>query len=413
MADTNLSKSLSSIVNSLSGLYDANVAVTNTAEAISSAIGAGFSSTNTVSGFVASSVATAKSAIEEVIGTNSDATISSTTLWNAIKEVQDEADAKVVAQGVARTNADDAISAAIGEGFNSTDTVKAAIEAIQTAAISVSGAANNAVEVTSEGVNKTVGLKINANDKFLSQTSDGLSATFSLKKVTTGLGDTVAAEYYIEDKNGQQVGDRISIAKDKFLKSADFVQGTGSGDDKLQLTFNTADGTEDVVDIPLSGLFDEYTAGAGIALTPTSTGIEISGVVDAASEAFLTVGANGFKLSGVNTAIETAVDAEEQRATGVENAIRTDLDALSTNFDTKLAGVTSTVTGLIDAEESARIAADNSITGLIQTGFNITGEVTAESVATNSVSAQINAYDASLADVLADLEAIKAKVESL
>lgn len=224
------------------------------------------------------------------------------------------------------------LSGAIGEGYSSANTVKAAIEAISAAAISVSGAADGAIEVTSSGagnVNKTVALKINANDKFLSQTSDGLSAQFTLvKKVSgdTGFNDTtgnIAAEYYIADKNGTQVGDRISIAKDQFLQSASFVQGSGSGDDKLQLTFNRADGSQDVVDIPLSGLFDEYTAGAGIAVTPTATGIEISGVVDQNSE-FLTVGPNGFKVDGVTTAINTAKDA-------LSSAIGT--DATSGEFD--------------------------------------------------------------------------------
>ena len=74
--------------------------------------------------------------------------------------------------------------------------VKKAIEDIQAAAISVTGASNNAVEVTSSGANnvdKTIGLKIASGDKFLTQTSAGLSANVSIVKATSLTDATITS----------------------------------------------------------------------------------------------------------------------------------------------------------------------------------------------------------------------------
>lgn len=252
------------------------------------------------------------------------------------------------AETAARTAADSFISGQVdtisGDYIAADAYLSGVIDTLSTTAISVVGEESNAVSVTKDGTVNTVKLNINANDKFLSQTADGLSASFTLVKVTENLSSTIAAEYYIADKDGNQVGDRIQLAKDQFLKSATFVQGQGSGDDVLRFVFNTDEGTETTVDVPLSGLFDEYTAGAGIALTPTATGIEISGVIDATSETFLTVGANGFKLAGVQTAIDTTVAA-------ASGALNDDIAFVSGGVD-YVSGAVTTLNGTESTEGS-------------------------------------------------------------
>lgn len=65
----------------------------------------------------------------------------------------------------------------------------------------------------------------------------------------------------------------------------------------------------------------------------------VSVKIDASGEAFLTVGTGGLKLSGVQTAINTAVATEKNRAEGIENSLRTDVDS-------KVSGITTSDTSI-------------------------------------------------------------------
>lgn len=310
-------------------------------------------------GSVAKAVKDASDAISGAIG-NFDTNVgfdSTNTVKKYVDDINDALTGRVdsledtvaVISGSAETAGsfkagDKAISGAIGGSFNSENTVADAIAAIENAAVSVSGAANNAIEVTGE-VDKTVALKINANDKFLTQTSDGLSATISLVKADANAmvsGDVNSAEYYLVGKDGTTpIGARINIPKDQFLKGVEFVKGQGSKDDKLQFTFNVPSG-EQVVDISLSGLFSEYEEGNGISLTATATGIKINGVIDNSSEGFLTVGSNGFKLAGVQSAIDAGNEALSAAIGDLDTNVGFDgdhtLKAYIDNIQTTLSG---------------------------------------------------------------------------
>ena len=235
-----------------------------------------------------------------------------------------------------------AISGAIGGSYDAENTVAAAIAELSGNAISLVAADDNAIVVSGE-VDKTVGLKINANDKFLSQTSDGLSATVSIVKAST-LTDSEnnAAEYYLVGNDGTTpIGARINIPKDQFLDNVEFVKGQGSKDDKLQFTFSVPSGTK-VLDVDLSGLFSEYEPGSGISLIASSTGIKINGVIDNSSESFLTVGANGFKLAGVQTAIDAGDTALSTAIGDLDTNVGFDgdhtLKAYIDNIQTTLSG---------------------------------------------------------------------------
>lgn len=204
-------------------------------------------------------------------------------------------------------------------------TVKEAIaDAAATAAYdaNVSGKADEAITVeyssgfydvaSNTGLSEqfTIGLKLANGEQVLSQTSDGLATTIELKKVKTEAG--FAATYELQGIGGTKLGDAINIPQDQMLSGVEFVQGSGSGDDALRFTFYVIDPTgtapsTQVLDVPLSGLFDEYTPGAGISLSATATGIEIAGVVDpGADNEFLSIGTKGFKVSGVTNAINAA-----------------------------------------------------------------------------------------------------------
>lgn len=188
----------------------------------------------------------------------------------------------------------------------------------------------------------TVGLNLNGSS--LTQTSGGLKVTdgyvegivsgTTAADLATGiklvkLGDVTdsntAASYQVQF-NGVALGNTIDVPKDRFLSSVIFNNGTGSGDDSLTFNFIIADGSVDAVTVPLSGLFDEYTAGAGIDVQATATGLEISGVVDSTSDPYFSIGPTGFKLTGVSADIEYLsgqIDAITQQVQATDKFVST------------------------------------------------------------------------------------------
>lgn len=164
---------------------------------------------------------------------------------------------------------------------------------------------------------KEITLKLNENDKVLSQNASGLLSTLSLIKVGTP-AEGMASQYQLVGKDGTTVlGATIDITKDQFLKSAEFIaKATAAdkaidatvviGDPYLKFVFQTTD-VDKVVYVAVKSLVDEYVAGNGIAIVNNVVSVKL----DAANESFLTVGEDGLKLSGVQTAInvvKTAVD---------------------------------------------------------------------------------------------------------
>lgn len=163
-------------------------------------------------------------------------------------------------------------------------------------------------------------LKLDGTDKFLSQGENGLKVILGLQRITDAatIGNSnVSTRYILTDKEGNQVGDAIDVLKDQFLQSATYDDATH----KITFTFNLADGTQSTSEVDLSDLIDIYTASKGI----TKVGNDFQGVVDETTEAgtngekFLTVGANGFKVDGIKTEIETTVAPV---ITAVEKAVQ-------------------------------------------------------------------------------------------
>lgn len=92
-----------------------------------------------------------------------------------------------------------------------------------------------------------------------------------------------------------------SIDATDFIKDG-MVQNVELEGNNLVFTFNTDAGTEEIT-VDLTKFIDVYTQGNGIAIS----GKAISAKVDTASENYLTVGAAGIKLSGIDAAIEAAI----------------------------------------------------------------------------------------------------------
>ena len=263
--------------------------------------------------------------------------------------------AKNAAQGYVN-----AVDAKLGEGFSSDNTVStqlAAVKATADAAVtdgelnsvkselqaaidekvsSVTG--TGAIQVT-EGTTPQVSLTLDpAGNVTLSQTASGLKASVEIPSATvTGVkpGDKVLAlsdteltstlSLTYEEVTGETGNTKYIMLKgiggaeiakidaSEFIKDG-MVQSVSFDPDskKLTITFNTDAGAEPI-EVDLTSLVDTYTAGNGVSIS----GNVISVKRDEASESFLTVGASGVKLAGVQTAIDNGVQNAKDYADGL------------------------------------------------------------------------------------------------
>lgn len=143
-------------------------------------------------------------------------------------------------------------------------------------------------------------------------------------ELESAAGSDSVLKVYTLKQNGETIG-TIDIPKDFLVKSGT-VEGTGS-DAKIVLVLNTKDSSDTdggKVEIPVGSLVDEYTAGNGINVASRVVSVKR----DNASEDFLEVTEAGVKVSGIATAISTAVAGETSRATQAEEGLDTRLDAV-------------------------------------------------------------------------------------
>ena len=167
---------------------------------------------------------------------------------------------------------------------------------------------------------------IAANDKVLSLTDKLISATVSLGYDE----DNKAIKLYGKDSVELGSVDATPFIKDGMLHDVDYNADTNT----LTFTWNTDSGdkTDTVV---LSDIIEPYTAGAGLELV----GNEFKAKLADGSESFLTITADGIKLSGIADAIATAKgEAIADAATAAAGiyATKTALGELETALDERL-----------------------------------------------------------------------------
>ena len=208
------------------------------------------------------------------------------------------------------------------------------------------------------------------------KTVEGNAAKYKVVKLSPaeieGLNDANVKEAYKvvsyvgADAEGTvytQVGEPIKIYKDGNLKDAKL--GTGKDAQKLILTYTKSDGTDAEVQVDFAAIAfnTEFKNGLQVAANG-----EVSVKLDAASEEFLTVSADGVKLAGVQQAIDDAVAAKNvtaegdyyitATAAGHKVSVRADVQPLTVQ---QIAGGNSTIGGvaesLVDgADVAAKVA---------------------------------------------------------
>ena len=209
------------------------------------------------------------------------------------------------------------------------------------------------------------------------KTVEGNAAKYKVVKLTdkevTDLSDANVKEAYqvvsyvgadAEGTAYTKVGEVIKIYKDGNLKSA--VLGEGADAQKLLLTYTQADGTDTTVKVDFAAIAFNAEFKNGLKVAENG---EISVQVDTASEGFLTVGADGVKLAGVQNAINAAVAGKNVKAEGDDYITATAADnKVSVSADvqgltvTTTSGANSTIAGveksLVDgAEVATKVAA--------------------------------------------------------
>ena len=207
------------------------------------------------------------------------------------------------------------------------------IDVVSTA-LTITG--KDAIKVAESGTGKEISLAISANDKVLSQSTDGLLATFAIAKLGSA-NKGMAASYQLQDKTGNPMGVTIDIPKDMVISAAEVKKveqvdqpysGAVVGD--MYIDFTIANATSDHIYLPAKTLFDAYVQGNGIQIN----GNKITVKIDAATEGFLTVGADGVKISGVQNAINAA-----------KTEVKTELDKVEASIGLKEDGSFTAPTG--------------------------------------------------------------------
>ena len=314
-----------------------------------------------------------KKQIKDAIASEASArTEADNVLQGAINAEKDRAEG---AEDTLQTNIDNEVSARTAADTQIRTDFAAADEALQNAidnevkARKDADAAlkNELMGEVSETDAKTIAA---LNDKI--ESVEGAAKSYSIVKVTEGLGANIKEAWKLVDEDGVQAGSTINIYKDSSLKSVSLenVEVVGGNDTQnLVFTYILSDGKESIVKVDISKFTSEAEFKDGLQVVNG----EVSVKKAEGCEDFLTVGSEGIKLSGVQNAIDS-VNLE------LSNEISTFKAAYDLKV-TKLEAADTTLQRKIETEEKARIAADSGLATRI--------EVLEKAVGGDSVETQI------------------------
>ena len=168
--------------------------------------------------------------------------------------------------------------------------------------VSVTKGGLTASQVTRVAAGNVTGATVEAALLELQNKITSSAKAYTIKSVATGeLAANSLAEYQLFE-NGNVVADaaKIVIPKDQYLKDVTFNTDT----QVLTFKYSLADGTEKSVGVNMASIIVESEVGKGLQVGNDKV---ISVKLDADNEnGFLSVGTGGLKLSGVQSAINTA-----------------------------------------------------------------------------------------------------------
>lgn len=249
--------------------------------------------------------------------------------------------------------------------------VVAAVQENGAVTVSRKAVAADKVTFASSNENFTATTVKSALDTLYAQSGTGSAVTMT---ESTGTGD--AGKTYTFYQGGEDASHKIgeiNIPKDLVLKSG--VIETVEGVPHLKLALN--DAAETVIDVNLNDVFNDYEAGDSLELSNRKFNV----VVDPTSEAFLAIDGTTkkIKLSGVQSAINTALaDAKSYTDTKIQ-ALDADLDAVKESTD---ANAVAVVSGVVEVD--GKITAIDSV-DVDRAGAATTAETNAKAYADTKV----------------------------
>ncbi len=183
------------------------------------------------------------------------------------------------------------------------------------------------------------------------------AARYTVSKITTDLPANVGARYQLMQSIGGAQATAVETAidipadstlKEVYLGTAEDTVDAASGDvtkkqatdpQSMNFVHKLADGTYSITKIDVSKFFTQSERGNGL----LKTGATLAVGLDAASEKFLSVEADGIKLSGVQDAINTAANGAKTYADGLIANLDSAIAAKEENsFSYVMTGVTET-----------------------------------------------------------------------
>ena len=249
---------------------------------------------------------------------------SATTEYDTLGKLEDkikENAAAIAAMDLTDKAVDGEFITTVSQSDGKVTIARAKVASDKVTAVAVTGDDTVAIEGT------TVDAQIKSLGKTL-KTVEGNAAHYKVAKLTEAEinklsdGANVREAYKVVSWTGDeatahptQVGDTIKIYKDAALLSVTPENGVAGENTVIKFTYSLADGTQKEVSVDLGKAIFESEMGNGMQVVDHKIAIKL----DAANEGdFLTVGADGLKLSGVQNAINTAVAAKNVSAEGDE-----------------------------------------------------------------------------------------------
>lgn len=217
------------------------------------------------------------------------------------------------------------------DNFTSPDVVKSSKATLFSVGNGSNGVRKNIIELKADGT-----VYISGIGSYDGTTTDGASTiqdtiqetndqvqnlTEELEKVNTSI-DSINIEksqdsdlVYTLRVDGEDRG-TINIPKDQFLKSVTYNEDSN----ELIFTFVTSESDNQEVRVNMTDLVDTYTAGDGLNLEEGQFSVK----VDADTQSYIEVTANGVKIVGINEALEDYLPLSGGTMTGSITAINDD-----------------------------------------------------------------------------------------
>ena len=277
------------------------------------------------------------------------------------------------------------ITDALGDGGSVATQITTAVGNIKNTDAEVSGEYIASVAQANGIVTPTRRKLVNSTDKLLSVDEAGsVNSTLTIKTVKEGLSGNTVARYDICGK-GDNVFGSIEIPGDRFLKSA----ALSDDGNQIILTCNLADGTTTDVKCDISNLVSRAEFKNGLIVADNGE-VSVKKNEAAADGKFLTIDAEGVGLTGITNAINAAVLAETNRATGVENTNSQAIEGIR--------GDLTTHTQAWDAEKGTFAKADDLKLYATTETFNSTKEILEASIAEKATTTALTEGLATKAD---------------